>query len=79
MDTFGLPQLGSSAEADTFIKRILDGRSRCWLVLAREWFFDPAGHLPRSLSRGGHLRLATAASGVRVYEWTQQPTGDFEP
>jgi 4-amino-4-deoxy-L-arabinose transferase-like glycosyltransferase len=69
IDTYGLPVLGGSQDAEEFCDRVLAGRTKCWLVLAREWYFDPGGHLPRALSRRGHLRLETTAAGVRVYGW----------
>jgi hypothetical protein len=67
--TFGLPELGSEAEAAAFCDRALGGKPRAWVVLAREWYFDPRGHLPADLARRGHLRLDLAAPGVRVYAW----------
>ena len=79
IDTYGLPVLGSTRDAEEFCDRVLAGRTVCWLVLAREWYFDPGGHLPRAMSRRGHLRLETTAAGVRVYAWKKQTTSDTEP
>ncbi len=79
LDTYGLPVLEDSREAAEFCDKILAGRTRCWLVLAREWFFDPDGHLNRALSRRGHLRLVANGAGVRVYAWEKQATSDAEP
>jgi len=79
LDTYGLPPLGDTREAAAFCDRILAGRTRCWLVLAREWYFDPEGHLPMAMSRRGHLRLVATAAGVRVYGWERQSTSDAEP
>jgi mannosyltransferase len=79
IDTYGLPVLRGARDAEEFCDRILAGRSKCWLVLAREWYFDPGGHLPRAMSRRGHLRLETTSAGVRVYGWEKQATSDTEP
>ena len=79
MDTHGLSPLKNAAEADDFLARTLTGRSGIWLVLAREWYFDPGGHLPGALSRIGDLRLMYTDAGVRVYQWSRQVTGDREP
>jgi len=78
IDTYGLPVLGSASDAEEFCDRVLAGRTVCWLVLAREWYFDPGGHLPRAMSRRGHLRLETTAAGVRIYVWKMQTTSDTE-
>lgn len=77
--SFGFPVLADEDQAAAFCDRTLADRSRCWLVLGREWYFDPAGHLPRALSRRGHLRLVFTAPGVRTYHWDQMSTGDIEP
>ncbi len=79
IDTYGLPALSGAREAEEFCDRILDGRTKCWLVLARDWYFDPGGHLPMAMSRRGHLRLDTTAPGVKVYGWEKQATSDTEP
>jgi len=79
MDTYGLPPLKNAAEADSFLDSTLSERSGCWLVLAREWYFDPGGHLPRALSRRGHLRLMNKAPGVRVYLWSRQAANEAKP
>lgn len=79
LGSFGLPPLKTAAEADTFFEKTLAGRSGCWLVLAREWYFDPGGHLPRALARAGHLRLMNSGAGVRLYHWSRQGIGDIRP
>lgn len=79
LDTYGLPPLKNSAEADSFLEKTLADRSDCWLVLAREWYFDPGGHLPRAMARAGHLRLVNTPAGVRLYQWSRQGTGDIRP
>jgi hypothetical protein len=79
IDSFGLPVLRDEEAAASFCDRTLAGRTRCWLVLAREWYFDPEDHLPRALSRRGHLRLVFTGPGVRTYYWDQMSTGDTEP
>ncbi len=79
IDTYGLPVLRGTRDAEEFCDRVLAGQTKCWLVLAREWYFDPGGNLPRAMSRRGHLRLETTAAGVRVYGWEKQITGDTEP
>lgn len=75
----GVPPLTSASDADSYFDRALVGRQRCWVVLAREWFFDPEGILPVSLARRGHLRLVLTEPGVRVYEWNQQEAHGTKP
>ena len=79
LGTYGFPALGSAPEAAEFCDLVLADKSRCWLVLGREWFFDPEGYLPMAMSRRGHLRLVSTAAGVQVYGWEKQSTGDGEP
>ena len=78
VDTYGLKVLEDTQEAAAFCDRILAGRPRCWLVLAREWYFDPGGHLLMALSRRGHLRLVTTAAGVKIYDWETKSASDAE-
>jgi 4-amino-4-deoxy-L-arabinose transferase-like glycosyltransferase len=70
--THGRAPLTSNSEAENFCAEVLAGRSRCWLVLGRQWYFDPGGHLLNVMSRQGHLRLVHTAPGVVVYEWTRK-------
>jgi len=79
LGTYGLPVLKDAADGAAFCDRILAGRERCWLVLGREWYFDPEGYLPMVMSRRGHLRLVFTAPGVMVYDWVPQSTGDAAP
>ena len=79
LGTYGHAALQGTREAGAFCERILAGRKRCWLVLAREWYFDPGDHLLTAMSRRGHLRLVTTAAGVRVYDWEMQSARDVEP
>ncbi len=74
IDTYGMPMLRTAADADEFCEQVLGDVSRVRLVLAREWYFDPQGHLPVAMSRRGHLRQTMSAAGVRVYDWEHQET-----
>ena len=66
---YPLPYLTDAPAAETFVDDVLQDCDRCWLILAREWFFDPGDRLATALARRGHLRLAETAAGVRVYSW----------
>ena len=72
--TYGMPVLHNAADANEFCSRILGDMPRARVVLAREWYFDPQGHLPLALSRQGHLRLTMSADGVRVFDWENEET-----
>lgn len=69
LDAYGRAPLAGPAEADAYCAEVLAGRSRCWVVLAREWYFDPRGELPGALSRLGTLRLVAQPAGTRIYAW----------
>lgn len=75
-----LPAFGalvsSAAEADVFVVEQFGDRQRGWIVLGREWFFDPRDLLPAALSRAGHLRLEHTGPGVRVYAWQAVGSGE---
>ncbi len=79
VNTSELPVLKSSQEAADFLGAALAGRDHAWVVLAREWYLDPDGHLPVALARSGHLRLAMTGPGVRVMEWTRKESDVDQP
>jgi 4-amino-4-deoxy-L-arabinose transferase-like glycosyltransferase len=67
--THGRPPLANAGQADAFCGEVLAGRDRCWVVLARDWFFDPHGELQPALSRLGTLRLVAQPAGTRIFAW----------
>jgi 4-amino-4-deoxy-L-arabinose transferase-like glycosyltransferase len=69
LGTHGRPPLAGAGQADAFCAEILAGRDRCWVVLAREWYFDPRGELAPALSRLGTLRLVAQPAGTRIFAW----------
>lgn len=69
LDAYGRSPLGTAQEADAFCAEVLAGRHRCWVVLAREWYFDPHGVLTPALSRLGTLRLVAQPAGARIFAW----------
>jgi len=71
--TYGRPPLAGAAEADAFCAETLGGRDRCWVVLAREWDFDPGAHLTGALQRLGSLRLVAQPAGTRIFLWERAP------
>jgi 4-amino-4-deoxy-L-arabinose transferase-like glycosyltransferase len=79
VETHRRPALADQPAAEEFCAEVLAGRTACWLVLGREWYFDPAGHLPRAMSRLGHLRLAHEAPGIKVYGWTRKESPARQP
>ncbi|MBK8166034.1 MAG: glycosyltransferase family 39 protein [bacterium] len=71
--TYGRARLAGAAEADAFCAEALAGRDRCWVVLAREWDFDPGAQLTAALGRSGSLRLVAQPAGTRIFAWERGP------
>jgi len=76
IDSYNLPPLRSNADAVNYFKKNLAQYSGFWFVSSREWYFDPQGHLPVTLSRLGHLRLEKEFAGVKVYHWDFQEVSE---
>lgn len=74
INTYGRAPLAGAGEADAFCAEALGGRDRCWVVLAREWDFDPGAHLTAALQRLGSLRLVAQPAGTRIFFW-ERATG----
>lgn len=74
LGSFGEAQLANLQSAEDFVVDRLAGYDTCWVVLARQWYFDPGGYLVPALSRMGHLRLESSPPGVKVYSWMRKPT-----
>ena len=72
IDTFNLAPLGSDQGSQNFFQNKLASHKSFWFVSSREWYFDPHGYLPLTLSRNGHLRLEGEFPGVKVFHWKQQ-------
>lgn len=75
VDTYREPALVSRGDAEAFVGARLAGHSRCWLVWARSWYFDPQGHLPAVLAAQGRLRLVHEGPGVKVFSWERHEAG----
>ncbi|MBK7045883.1 MAG: glycosyltransferase family 39 protein [bacterium] len=75
LGTLGRPALAGPEQADAFCAEVLAGHNRCWVVLAREWYFDPHGELPTALARLGTLRLVAQPAGTRIFAWERSATG----
>ena len=75
VDTYREPALNTRGDAETFLQARLQGRSRCWLVWARSWYFDPQGHLPAVMAEQGVLRLVHEGPGVKVFSWERREAG----
>lgn len=77
LDSFGRRPLQGRDDADRYVSTILRGQGFCRVVLAREWYFDPGGHLLPALSRLGQVRLEKLLPGVSIYTWerTASPEG----
>jgi hypothetical protein len=67
------PPLANRRDADQFVGATLQGYDFCRVVLAREWFFDPGGHLVPALARAGRVSLEAEFPGVRVLTWQRGP------
>ncbi len=72
---YAKPPLASATQADTWCAATLAGRDRCWVVLARDWYFDPRGELEPALARLGTMRLVAQPAGTRIYAWERAGTG----
>jgi mannosyltransferase len=57
------------AAADSALAKALDGRERCWLIVARGWNWDPHGRLEGALARAGRSEEAAVFTGCRVLSW----------
>ncbi|MBK7770570.1 MAG: hypothetical protein IPI48_08555 [bacterium] len=75
LGTLGRPALAGPEQADAFCAEVLAGHNRCWVVLAREWYFDPHGELPTALARLGTMRLVAQPAGTRIFAWERSATG----
>jgi 4-amino-4-deoxy-L-arabinose transferase-like glycosyltransferase len=73
IDSYRRAPLADAVAADAYCGEVLAGRDRCWVVLAREWDFDPSGHLPSALQRLGTLRLVAQPAGTRIFAWERAP------
>ncbi|MFO7607725.1 MAG: glycosyltransferase family 39 protein [Candidatus Krumholzibacteriia bacterium] len=71
---FGAGPLGDPADADAFVAARLAGVDGAWIVLAREWAFDPGGLLVPALGRAGAVAPAAGFAGVRVLSWQAPPS-----
>ncbi len=70
---YAKPALATAAAADAWCAATLAGRDRAWVVLARDWHFDPDGLLEPALGRLGTLRLVAHPAGTRVFAWERAP------
>lgn len=75
LGVFEWPPLANAAAADEFCTARLESIDECWLVLARDWDFDPRGLLRPALSRIGRLVLVETLPGTRVYRWSRTAPG----
>lgn len=75
IDTYRRAPLDTPGDADAFCGEVLAGRERCWVVLARDWDFDPRGLLGDALGRIGNLRLVAQPAGARIYAWERSTAG----
>lgn len=76
LGSYGQPPLENPSGADVFCAKTLAGRDKCWVVLAREWYFDPSGELQPALERLGTLRLVAQPPGTRIFAWERKPGGE---
>jgi len=77
LDNHGRSPLPDRAAASSFVAEVLGAHDRCRVVLAREWSFDPGGHLLPALSRVGNLRLENQLPGVSIYSWERTANLDL--
>jgi mannosyltransferase len=72
---YAKPALASASAADAWCAATLAGHDRVWVVLARDWYFDPRGELEPALSRLGTMRLVAQPAGTRIYAWERGAAG----
>lgn len=65
--------LTDAESARTFCAERLAGIDECWVLLAREWYFDPNGRLLPALAGSGRLLLVDEFPGARLYRWSRLP------
>lgn len=71
LGTFDWGTLDAPGTADLFCNAKLAGVDECFLVLGREWFFDPKGLLLPALSSRGRLTLVEKLNGIKIYHWSR--------
>ncbi|MFT5234568.1 MAG: mannosyltransferase [Candidatus Krumholzibacteriia bacterium] len=76
ISSYGLPPLANRAAAEVYVKKMLPKSGRTWVVLAREWYFDPYDLLVPALSQRGHLQTHMDVPGVRIYTWSSNEDGE---
>lgn len=78
LNSYQVAPLVDRASASRYVAETLGGYDYCRVVLAREWYFDPDGHLLPALSRVGHLRLEKLLPGVSIYTWERKRSPGIE-
>ncbi len=78
LNSYQYSPLKDRGAASLYVSEQLGGHDYCRVVLAREWYFDPDGHLLPALSRVGHLRLEKLLPGVSIYNWERKRSPGLE-
>ncbi len=68
-DSYGIDALRDTGQARQFLQTAVGDAQRCWVVLARSWFVDPEGWLPRILDEEGEILDEQRWPGVRLLLW----------
>lgn len=74
-DSYAVGTIRSAEEARNFLQGAVGTASRSWIVLARSWFVDPDGWLPRILAAEGEIQAEEVMPGVRLLLWRPPWTG----
>jgi hypothetical protein len=59
--------------ARDFLDRRLAGAESCWIVLTRQWRFDPQGWIVRVVEQQGEILWDESLTGVRLLRWRRAP------
>lgn len=75
INTFRRPKISDSVGAEKFVQEAIGNQDVLWVILAREWFFDPDDRVLVALSRTGNLHLEHEETGVRIFKWQRSQFG----
>ena len=73
------PTVAGREEARALVARQLGRYDEAWVLSARAWYLDPAGHLPAALAEAGALERVFAGPGVTLDHWRRTAAAEGTP